>query len=105
MSSLEALSSERNISYLNLDSEEYQSQISFFISSKLAELMDNYQILVTSYNGLVTEEGTPCAQYMIQHSEFLSSLQPNEFAKGVVAEVKKRYFSKQIMIGVHCKYY
>ena len=55
MQSLETLSSEKNISFLDLDDEAYASKISFFLSQEFLQLTDSYQILLTSYDGMVSK--------------------------------------------------
>eukprot|EP01036_Dinobryon_divergens_P029619 gene29619-38742_t len=49
--SLETLSSERNISFLDLDDGAYASKMSFFLSKEFFQSTDSYQIILTSYDG------------------------------------------------------
>lgn len=100
--SLQALQSERNISHLNIDNA---NNLTFLLSQLTLESFDSYQILVTTYDGVITTSLTPCIKHLVKHSEFLSSLVPLPFIRNVVKEVKDKYFSKSIMIGIHCKLY
>ena len=50
---MEALSSERNISILDLDRSEYAAKISFFLSEEFMRSTETYQILLTSYDGII----------------------------------------------------
>ena len=98
--SLQTLQSERNISYLNID-EVFN--LTFLLPQSILESFEAYQILFTTYDGVITTSSTPCIKYIVKHSEFLSSLVPLVFIRDVVKEVKEKYFSKSIMVGIHCK--
>ena len=67
------------------------------------QVMSDTNVLVTSYDGLISLNGIRCQQYMVLHSQFLAGLQPVAFAREFVANLKSQYFSDRLMVGVHVR--
>jgi hypothetical protein len=70
-----------------------------FILSKSLVYSDT-EVIVTHYDGIISLEGVQCQQYMMQHSQFLSSLVPNEHAQQFLQSLRDMFVNR-VMVGVH----
>lgn len=100
---MERLALERNISYIDLDQIEFRSEIKFFLNRHFLQSIEGKNFWFTSYDGVITLEDSLCMHYLMKHSDFLSSLQPLDYIAEAVEEVRRNYFSSQVLIGIHCK--
>jgi hypothetical protein len=59
------------------------------------------EVLLTEHNGLVSIEGMQCQQYLTLRSKFYQSIEPIAGARSIVADIRSRYFSNRLMVGIH----
>ena len=60
-------------------------------------------IIITSYDGILSPQNFPCQFYMSQHSYFLRSLVPTEEIRNAVNAIIQEHFSQYIFVGVHIR--
>jgi hypothetical protein len=71
----------------------------FVLSSAI--MQSDTQVLVTSYDGILTMEGLSCQQYNTLHGSFLAQLVPNAEAQAFADQLYNDYFTDSVMVGVH----
>lgn len=100
----ERVANRRNISnraiYHATDTDLWVDTYKSFIMSKKIPYSDA-QVIITHYDGAINLEGVECQQYMLMHSQFLSSLVPNQDAQDFFATMRQQHFVNRIMVGVH----
>ena len=76
---------------------------SFLLSRDI--VLNDRQVVITSYDGVVALEGVSCQQYMIQHSEFLAALHPVAEISAFVQDFISTYYTEagKILIGIHIR--
>ena len=75
---------------------------STFVVSKRV-LKSQVDVLVTDYVGVTIQQDLNCQPYLHLHAEFLRALVPNAYAQEVVTNIKTRYFSDRMLVGVHVR--
>lgn len=98
MEEVKTYSREGNLSYYNLN-DEGSDITAFQLTRRIISLGHN--IVATTHDGLIALEGVGCQQYLHMHSEFLNSLVPNEYISSMVVDIKRKYFTNVVMVGVH----
>ena len=72
---------------------------SFILSRDIA--FSPKQIIITTYDGILSLEGVTCQQYLTMHSQFLQALVPIASIQQEVNSFISTYFGNKVMIGVH----
>lgn len=73
----------------------------FELSSKFLSLSTD--VIVTSYDGILSPQNAPCHFYMTQHSSFLRSIVPIKEIRDSVNLILEQFFRGYIMVGVHLR--
>jgi hypothetical protein len=72
--------------FLDKDSKIYSSEVTF---------------VLTKFHGLVASESKSCEEYLEKRSNFLRSLQPLDFLRKYVHDMKREYFAGHTMVSLH----
>lgn len=101
---VEAIANKRNISnyaiYHDGDTNMWVDSRKAFVMSKKIPY-SSAQVVITHYDGAISLEGVGCQQYMLMHSNFLTSLVPNQEAQDFLASMRTQHFVNRVMVGVH----
>lgn len=106
---IEDLARRSNLTYLTLHEKSISDfwapylASSHFVLARKHVMSADIEVIITSYDSIMTLEGIKCQQYFHMHSNFLSSLVPTKFARDFVAQVIQEHFSNKIMIGIHIR--
>lgn len=63
--------------------------------------MSDIRVVITAHDGAISLKGIQCANHLIAHSSFLSSLVPIGLISQYVRTVADNYFYDTVVIGVH----
>lgn len=80
-----------------------QNQEFFVFNPRHKALNNDIQIILTSYDGVISMENIPCTYYLTKRSEFYQALRPVVDAGNTVQTVMDTYFKDYLPVAVHIR--